>query len=110
MLLRIIHETIYDYPSPVSDSYMEVRLRPWSDAAQGCAEYSLTVQPETRVSHLRTPFTWVEFFNLLAPHERLRLVSESLVITQPRNPFDRIDLTGGEWPRLEEETFRGRFW
>jgi transglutaminase-like putative cysteine protease len=109
MLLRITHETIYEYPAPVSDSYMEARLRPWSDADQGCAEYALRVEPEARVASVRTPSAWVEFFNVLAPHERLRLVSEALVIAQPRNPFERIDLRGG-WSRLREESFRARFW
>jgi transglutaminase-like putative cysteine protease len=109
MLYRIYHETTYHYSEPVSDSYMEARLRPWSDADQGCAEYSLRVEPEARCSSLRTPFAWVEFFNVLAPHDTLRLVSEALVIAQPRNPFERVDLSG-DWRRLEDEAFRGRFW
>jgi transglutaminase-like putative cysteine protease len=36
-------------------------------------------------------------------------VSEALVIAQPRNPFERVDLSG-DWRRLEDEGFRGRFW
>jgi transglutaminase-like putative cysteine protease len=110
MLIRIYHETTYHYAAPVSDSYMEARLRPWSDADQGCADYSLTPTPSVRLHQCRTPFAWVDFFNVLAPHETLRLVSEATVIAMPRNPFERLDLTGNDWPRLEEREWRGRFW
>ena len=41
MLLRITHETVYRYTQPVSDSYMEARLRPWSDTYRLCAQRSL---------------------------------------------------------------------
>src|SRR5262245_32240829 len=93
MLLRIHHETEYRYSAPVSDSYVEARLRPWSDAEQGCAEFSLTMTPAARLHHCRTPLAWVDFFNLLAPHDMLCLTSEATVITLPRNPFERLDLT-----------------
>ena len=110
MLLRIHHETIYRYAAPVSDSYMETRLRPWSDAEQGCADYSLVTTPATRLSQCRTPFAWIDFFNVLAPHDSLRLVSEATVITMPRDPFERLDMLGGDWSSLEEEDLRGRCW
>src|SRR5437764_8404438 len=110
MLLRIHHQTIFRYISPVSDSYMEARLRPWSDADQGCADYTLTTTPAARISHCRTPFAWVDFFNILPPHDSLRLVSEATVITMPRDPFERVDLTGGNWPALQDDVLRGRCW
>src|SRR5439155_327108 len=55
-------------------------------------------------------FAWVDFFNILPPHETLRLVSEATVITMPRDPFERVDLTGGDWPLLQDEELRGRCW
>jgi transglutaminase-like putative cysteine protease len=110
MLLRIYHETTYHYPTPVSDSYMEARLRPWSDADQGCADYSLATTPSARLHQCRTPFAWVDFFNILAPHDRLRLVSEATVIAMPRNPFERLGLREGDWPTLADDDWRGRFW
>jgi transglutaminase-like putative cysteine protease len=110
MLLHIHHETEFQYASPVSDSYMEARLRPWSDAEQGCADYFLTTSPGARISHCRTPFAWVEFFNLLAPHDTLRLTSEATVIAMPRNPFEQLDLVSPDWPLLQEPGLRGRLW
>jgi transglutaminase-like putative cysteine protease len=110
MLIRIYHETTYHYAAPVSDSYMEARLRPWSDADQGCADYTLTTAPSVRLHQCRTPFAWVDFFNVLAPHDTLRLVSEATVIAMPRNPFERLDLTGGDWSALQDSEWRGRFW
>jgi transglutaminase-like putative cysteine protease len=110
MLLRIYHETEYRYSAPVSDSYVETRLRPWSDADQGCADFSLTTRPAARLFQCRTPFAWVDYFNLLAPHETLRLISEATVITMPRNPFERLDLTAEDWPMLTDEALRFRFW
>jgi transglutaminase-like putative cysteine protease len=110
MLLRIHHETEYRYAAPVSDSYVEARLRPWSDADQGCAEFSLTVTPDSRLFQCRTPLSWIDFFNVLAPHNTLRLTSEGTVITMPRNPFERLDLTLPDWSMLRDEALRQRFW
>jgi transglutaminase-like putative cysteine protease len=110
MLLQIHHETEFQYAAPVSDSYTEARLRPWSDAEQGCADYSLTTSPGARISHCRTPFAWVDFFNLLAPHDTLRLTSEATVITMPRNPFERLDLVRQDWLLLGEPDMRSRLW
>lgn len=110
MLLHIHHETEFQYASPVSDSYMEARLRPWSDAEQGCADYFLTTSPGARISHCRTPFAWVEFFNLLAPLDTLHLTSAATVITMPRNPFEQLDLISSDWPLLQEPGLRGRLW
>ena len=110
MLLRIYHETEYRYAAPVSDSYVEARLRPWSDSDQGCAEFSLTTTPAAQLFQCRTPLAWVDFFNLLAPHDSLRLTSEATVITMPRNPFERLDLTLQDWPLLQDEDLRRRFW
>src|SRR5712692_9636910 len=110
MLLRIHHETEYRYAAPVSDSYVEARLRPWSDADQGCAEFSLTVTPDSRLFQCRTPLSWIDFFNVLAPHNTLRLTSEATVITMPRNPFERLDLTLPDWSMLRDEALRQRFW
>ena len=110
MLLRIHHETEYRYASPVSDSYVEARLRPWSDADQGCADFSLTTSPSARLFQCRTPLAWVDFFNLLAPHDTLRLTSAATVITMPRNPFERLDLTQEDWPLIHDDHLRDRFW
>src|SRR5438309_343719 len=110
MLLRIYHETEYRYTGPVSDSYVEARLRPWSDADQGCADFALTTTPAARLLQCRTPLAWVDFFNLLAPHDTLRLISTATVITMPRNPFERLDLTVDDWPLLQDDHLRGRFW
>jgi transglutaminase-like putative cysteine protease len=110
MLLSIHHQTTYRYAAPVSDSYVEARLQPWSDADQGCVDFSLVTTPATRISHCRTPLAWVHFFNLLPPHETLRLVSRAAVITMPRNPFDRLELRGEDWPLLRDDTLRARLW
>ncbi len=110
MLLRIHHETTYRYAAPVSDSYMEARLHPWNDAEQGCADYSLAVTPSARLSLCRTPFAWIHFFNLLAPHDTVRMVSEATVITMPRNPFEQLDLLGEDWSLLRDDDLHGRLW
>lgn len=110
MLLCIYHETEYRYAAPVSDSYVEARLRPWSDADQGCADFALTTTPAARLFQCRTPLAWVDYFNVLAPHDALRLISTATVITMPRNPFERLDLTLEDWPLLQGDPFRGRFW
>src|SRR5205807_2209628 len=110
MLLQIYHETLYRYAALVSDSYMEARLRPWSDVDQGCADFALQATPAARFSQWRTPAAWIDFFNVLAPHQSLRLVSQATVITMPRDPFERLNLLDGDWPLLQEDSRRGQFW
>ncbi len=53
MYYRIRHVTRFLYSQPVSESIMEVRLRPRSETQQQCLKFDLVVSPKVRVHQYR---------------------------------------------------------
>ena len=45
----IRHVTTFKYESPVSESVMELRMRPATDGLQRCLQFEVDVQPRARV-------------------------------------------------------------
>lgn len=85
MLLRVIHETVYEYDPAVSNAQHVAHLRPIDTAAQRLLQHILHIDPPaaqcTQVvdvfGNTRT------FFSLPFTHESLRVRAESLLETQP---------------------------
>ena len=48
---HIIHDTIFHYDNPVSESIMEVRLHPRDDERQRCQRFALTLTPKAPIHH-----------------------------------------------------------
>jgi transglutaminase-like putative cysteine protease len=46
--LRIVHTTTFRYDEPVSEAYMEMRLRPLDAGGQRCESFRLTTDPPGR--------------------------------------------------------------
>jgi transglutaminase-like putative cysteine protease len=88
MLLSITHLTSYQYSGDVTESYMELRLRPWNGVGQRVHSYQLDVQPASRVRSYVDGFgNQVQYFNRVAAHATLHLVARSLVETgSPTEP------------------------
>jgi hypothetical protein len=51
MKFEIVHRTIYQYTSPVRDSFNEARLQPFSNALQTVDNFLLKVLPAARLRH-----------------------------------------------------------
>jgi transglutaminase-like putative cysteine protease len=84
MKLQIVHRTHYDYASPVSESFNEVRLQPVTHAGQVCLQFLLKVLPATRLRHYRDfYFNWVQYFEVPEAHAALTVEATSLVDTAP---------------------------
>jgi ABC-type transport system substrate-binding protein len=49
------HVTRFAYESPITESVMEVRMQPRSDAMQRCVHFSLTSTPASRVMMYQDP-------------------------------------------------------
>lgn len=84
MLLRVVHETAYDYVPPVKTAQHMAHLKPLHDARQQVLSHSLTVTP---VPALQTETTDVygntrAFFNLSSAHDALTVVADSVVATR----------------------------
>ncbi|WP_207211765.1 transglutaminase family protein [Promicromonospora panici] len=79
-LLKVVHTTLFDYASPVTDSYNQARMRPVHDARQTVRSASLSTSPTTwSASHTDYWGTSVTAFEILRPHTQLQIVAEALV-------------------------------
>ena len=82
MILAITHLTRYLYTAAVTELQMELRLQPLSEGGQAVRLHRLVVRPETPFGHYVDGFgNQVHYFNLLAAHDRLEVVSETMVET-----------------------------
>ncbi|CAN5476731.1 transglutaminase family protein [soil metagenome] len=83
MLLRVIHETQFDYVPAVKTAQHVAHLRPCDTPMQQVLKHSLTISPEPAqrsesvdiYGNLRT------FFSLQSRHDELKVVADSLVMT-----------------------------
>ena len=79
-LLKVVHTTLFDYASPVTDSYNQARMRPIHDARQQVRSASLSTSPTTwSAEHTDYWGTNVTAFEILRPHTQLKIVAEALV-------------------------------
>src|SRR5262245_47701153 len=97
MILEIQHETRLEYSEPVTEWVAEVRMEPVSDAGQTCRSFHLKLSQPAGQSRYQDGFgNRVHHFNLLAPHQEVRLLSAALVETH-RPPCDLSGCTAA-WP------------
>ena len=110
MFYSIRHVTKFVYDSPISESVMEARVQPRSDANQRCVQFRLTTTPTSRVlMYLDHDGNVVHHFAVPGRHARLTVTSEALVECGPA-PLVPFDLGGGAWDRLDGLTASGEFW
>lgn len=88
MNIAITHTTTFDYSEDISESAMEVRLAPATNARQTLRSHQLQVTPRVKLLPYRDYFgSSVQFFTVPARYRRLSVVSTSVVETFPTNPF-----------------------
>ena len=101
MFFSIRHVTRFQYSAPVSESNMEVRMRPRSDGNQRCLKFALHVTPRSKPSSYKDHnANTVHYFDIPAPHTKLTLVAESVVEVDlppalpaalPMSAWDEVD-------------------
>jgi transglutaminase-like putative cysteine protease len=78
------HLTKFRYASAVSESVMETRMHPRTDATQRCLNFHLSVSPRCRLFSYRDYLgNNIHHFDIPVAHEHLVIVTESLVEVQP---------------------------
>ena len=106
----IRHLTKFVYKSPVSESIMETRMHPRSDANQRCLTFQLSVTPRCRVFSYRDHLSNnVHHFDIPGQHSQLVIVAESLVEMQAHPPLPAA-LPPDAWEELDAEVHEGDFW
>ena len=87
MRFRIEHRTSYHYAGTASESFMEARLTPVTDAQQHVVSRQLDTTPPCNI-HTYTDYfgNIVETFSIVHRHRSLLLISQSVVETHPVSP------------------------
>jgi transglutaminase-like putative cysteine protease len=82
MRLQIEHITTFDYDLPISEAYTEMRLAPLDQGGQRRAMFRLETEPEGEVTrYLDRYANEVHYFDVLQPHQQLRVIARSEIIT-----------------------------
>src|SRR5215510_12880580 len=110
MHYTIRHVTKFAYESPISESVMEARMQPLSDARQHCIRFGLSTTPSSRVRMYQDPDgNMVHHFGVPGRHSRLTVTAEAFVECE-RPPELPSTLGPAAWERLDSATAAGEFW
>ncbi len=111
MQYSVRHLTKFLYSGVVSESMMETRMHPRSDAGQRCLTFQMSVSPRCRVFSYRDHLqNHVHHFDIPGPHEQLVIVAESLVEVQPAVAPTPLALAPEAWTDLDQLLAEGDFW
>jgi transglutaminase-like putative cysteine protease len=79
MRLHVLHKTHYTYPSPVRDSFNELRLQPLSNDWQRCESCFVSVLPIAPLGqYLDLNGNLVHHFEISEDHSKLIIESRSI--------------------------------
>ena len=110
MFYSIRHLTKFLYDKPVSESMMETRMHPRSDAQQRCLTFHLSVSPRCRAFSYRDHLAnTVHHFDIPGQHRQLVIVAESLVEVQPPIGIPSF-LAPDAWADLDHLIHQGDYW
>jgi transglutaminase-like putative cysteine protease len=91
MLLRIQHETRFEYSEPVSETVLEVRMAPPSTEDQSNLGFRLVIHPPAHVSVYFDGFgNRVDLFNVMSPTQELLMRASAIVQTHRRPGDERL--------------------
>jgi transglutaminase-like putative cysteine protease len=106
----IQHVTRFTYDSPVSESVMELRMRPATEGRQRCLLFELDLEPVARVFAYQDFLgNWVHHFDLPRRHRTLAIVARAQVLLES-GPEMPAALAAAEWEEIEDWAASGHFW
>jgi transglutaminase-like putative cysteine protease len=106
----IRHLTRYRYSEPISESIMETRMHPRSDAHQHCLSFTLSVSPRCRAFAYRDHLgNNVHHFDIPGDHSQLTIIAESVVEHQFQ-PDVPSCLAPDAWSALDHLVQSGDYW
>src|SRR5215467_7125241 len=110
MRYTIRHVTKFAYESPISESVMEARMQPLSDARQHLIRFGLSTTPSARVRMYQDPDgNMVHHFGVPGRHSRLTVTAEAFV--ECTAPAELPSTLGpAAWDQLDAATAAGEFW
>ncbi len=106
----IRHLTRFRYSHPVSESIMETRMHPRTDATQHCLSFTLSVSPRCRVFTYRDHLgNNIQHFDIPGDHTQLVIIAESIVEHQTLADIP-LSLSPDAWGALDELVQAGDYW
>ena len=100
MHYSIRHITKFRYTSSISESFMELRMQPRSEAGQHCTWFDLSIKPRARLSSYRDHLgNVIHHFDIPSHHTQLTIKSEAVVHVAPQT-FPQ-SLSPGAWQELD---------
>lgn len=101
MYYSIRHVTRFHYSAPVSESNMELRMRPRSEGHQRCLKHDLKITPRVKISSYRDYLgNTVHFFDVPGHHTKLSVISEAVVDVDDLPPLPP-SLTMSAWDEVD---------
>ncbi len=110
MHYAIRHITRFRYSDPITESLMEVRMQPRSDAPQQCRDFRLLTRPHSQIfAYLDHRGNAVYHFDVPGRHQELVLVASARVDVgaQPELP-ERLN--GDSWQAVDRTAESGEHW
>lgn len=108
--VSIRHLTRFRYSHPISESIMETRMHPRSDAHQHCLSFTLSVSPRCRVFSYRDHLgNHIQHFDIPGEHNQLVIIAESIVEQQPVTEIPAF-LAPDAWQELDHMIDEGDYW
>ena len=110
MHLSINHVTKFRYGAPITESIMELRMRPLTEGPQRCLKFDVSLKPSARVTSYRDHLgNHVHYFDIPGRHTQLVINARSLVESLPRDePPEALD--PGDWDKLDALVEGGDYW
>ncbi|MFN0101817.1 MAG: transglutaminase domain-containing protein [Bryobacteraceae bacterium] len=110
MYFSIRHVTRFQYSAPVSESNMEVRMRPRTEANQRCLKFDLHITPRAKANAYKDHNSnTVHYFDVPGHHTKLTLVAESVVEVDDPAPLPAA-LPASAWEDVDEVRESAEFW
>jgi transglutaminase-like putative cysteine protease len=110
MRYAITHVTRFAYDRPVSESHMEVRLRPLTGDRQTCLSHDVQVSPRARVLDYRDHLgNAVDYFSVPERHESLTITARAEVVVAEQTEVP-ASLEPSAWQLVNEWAARDDYW
>jgi transglutaminase-like putative cysteine protease len=110
MYYSITHVTRFGYSAPISESVMEVRMRPRTEGLQRCLSFELSTSPRTRLMFYHDYLgNTIHHFDIPGQHRRQIITAKALVERQP-SPRLPPALDATAWGDLDEMVATNDYW
>ena len=109
MHYSIRHLTRFRYSAPISESFMELRMQPRTEATQHCVWFDLSIKPRTRLTSYRDHLgNLIHHFDLPGHHSQLAIKSEAVVEIAPQTLPESLGVEA--WEELDALVADGDYW